>query len=175
MDVPCTAIGFLTEYLFQSESLIRIWICTYVFVFSFFRFQLNHTKCEIAGLLTTLILPALTTWIPFIDDSYGFTGTNCWGISKCNGRHFEVYLILVEDSLYSTFLTISVAAVIIVSYCRGACKQGSLQACHRAAVKAIIPLLVYPIVEICVTVIKGTKNIWNVPRNFDLCGFMFIT
>ena len=164
-NVPCTAIGFLTEYLFQSESLIRIWICTYVFVFAFFRFQLNHSKCEITGLLITLILPALTTWIPFIDNSYGLTGTNCWVITKCNGQHMDgtVYLILIEDSLYSTFLIISamMVAAVIVSFCRGACKQGSLQVCHQAAVKAIIPLLVYPIVEICVTVIKGTKNIYT--------------
>ena len=163
--VPCAAIGFLTEYLFQSESLIRIWICSYVFGFAFFRFQFNRTRCELTGLLIVLILPALTTWIPFIDNSYGLTGTNCWVITKCNGRHFEgyLYLILIEDSLYSTLLIISsvMVAAVVISFCRGAFKQGStLQECHRAAVKAIIPLLVYPIVEICVTVIKGVKNIY---------------
>ena len=164
-DVPCAAIGFLSEYLFQSESLIRVWICAYVFVFAFFRLHLNLVKHEIAGLLTVLILPAFTTWIPFIGNSYGLAGTNCWVKTRCNGRHVDafVYLIFIEDTMYNVFLLISsvMVAAVIVLFCRGACKQGTLQVCHRTAVKAILPLLLYPIVELCVSVIKSTKNIYS--------------
>ena len=147
----CAAIGFFAQYFAYSKSLAIVWVSFFMFVVAIFKFNLNKPHYEISGVLSVFLLPAVITWIPLVDNTYGLTGTWCWIRSTCNasfplGTPFQLGVSLAPVTLLHVISLAFIAPVILV-FCKGTLTSRSGKHQRRQnfnALRETAPLLVYP-------------------------------
>ena len=76
VDIYCVIVGFLEQY--SSISVLIAITCFTVDIFIQVTFKRNTQKLEVIYLIFIFLFPALTSWIPFIKNAYGFAGAWCW-------------------------------------------------------------------------------------------------
>ena len=147
-NATCTSLGYLNQYFAFSSILASFWICLNIFAVAIFGVKLGH-RLDYVGPVVVFILPLLVSWVPFIDNAFGPTGVWCWIKDRCSmsvadvikfqfGASFGPFAVLYLSSLF-------LIAVIILRFCAGSlCDRGYLQQKKWAALKEVMPLLVYP-------------------------------
>lgn len=152
----CKAVGFLTQY---SSCVVLI----FLFALSFLLFgsivlqkDWTSSKWEILTVLTSLFVPALLSWIPFIHDHYGLSGAWCW-ISAHNATCSLSTVGLVEQIVLwyvpQTLLMLTASSLIVTIVLKlneVRCLKGRdinvPREVHQKALKELLPLLAYPII-----------------------------
>lgn len=76
LDIYCVIVGFLEQY--SSLCVLIALTCFTVNIFIQVTFKRNTQKLEVIYLVFIFLFPALTSWIPFIKNAYGFAGAWCW-------------------------------------------------------------------------------------------------
>ena len=157
----CTAIGFLSQYLGLSKSLVLLWLCLYVFALATFQAQVRN---EVVGLLSVLLIPLVIVWIPFLGDAYGLMGTWCWIKDHCNGTHVQDswYRLAVSDipDLLLHVMSSILIAIVIIIFCKRSLIASPLQRCQQTALKKILPLLLYPALHSVVEAGNTAKDVY---------------
>ena len=165
----CVAIGFIVLYVGISNAIAVFWISFYVFMFAVFNVQLQKRKYEIAGIVVTVFLPSLFSFVPFIHNMYGLTGTWCWVKDSCNnsttgpelGVVFQVGLFLGPGAILCILSLLSIAAVVVLLGKRALKHNSYLQQQHWIALKEVLPLLIYPTLFCFATVVDIARSIYS--------------
>lgn len=85
----CTALGFFDQIASWMELLAITCLTFDLFVKVMF-LNFHTEKYEIAYGLIIFGLPFLFNWIPFINDTYGFSGSLCWISQYVDGNCMEI-------------------------------------------------------------------------------------
>ena len=175
----CKAVGFLTQYSSCAVLFFHFALSLLLFGSIVLQQDWSSYKWEITTFLTSLFVPALFSWIPFIHDHYGLSGAWCW-ISAHNatcslsmaGLYEQIVLWYIPQTLL--MLIASCLIVVIVLNLTEVCcfKARDIKVpreVYQKALKKLLPLLAYPIVFfvintvslICrVTVTANVEQIW---------------
>lgn len=165
----CIAIGFIVMYVSISNAIAVFWISFYVFMFAVFNVQLQKRKYEIAGIVFTVFLPSLFSFVPFIHSMYGLTGTWCW-VKDCScnnsttgklGVVFQVGLLIGPVAILCVFSLLSIAAVAVLLGKRALKHNSYLQQQHWTALKEVLPLLIYPTLFCFATIVDIARSIYS--------------
>ena len=143
----CVVFGFLVQYFGLSSALATIWICINVFLLAICQVKLGQRKFEIAGPLIIFLAPALVSWVPAVNGSYGLTTVWCWIQGRCYKGWKNVAGMMLGASvgpiLVMYLLSLAMIAAIAVRLFAQLQKK-PFKGTHRAALKEVLPLLIYP-------------------------------
>ena len=137
----CIAFGFLIQYFSLSSALSTLWICINVFALSVFNVKAGRCGCEVIGYLIIFFIPCLVFWIPVVSNSFGQTSVWCWIRCSSSGgdslaASLSPIMVLYLISLVMTFVVVMRFLVEL--------KRGRVKDAHKAALKEVLPLLIYP-------------------------------
>ena len=146
----CTANGFFLQYISWVETVVACWINAYVTLLAMLRVKINKRKHEVAGIVLSIFLPLILSWEPLVHNVYGPAGAWCWikvGGDNCttdSGLWYQIGLYY-GPLIFLSALNIAEVLGVAVKLWVGACQtDGSLQRCHIAAIKEVIPICIYP-------------------------------
>ncbi len=157
LDGLCAAAGFFVQLTVSQLILVLAWILTYLFLLIVCKYPANSKKQEIAGLVITLGLPLLVTWLPFKHNLYGQAGAWCWiMVTNADCGHLIVegvvyqLLLFYGPQVILVLLSFVVFVIVAVTLAIQSCKH-SRDGAHyqispnQQAIKEAVPLLLYPI------------------------------
>lgn len=148
----CTFGGMIVQYAGLVQTVAAFWICLYLFVVVVLRStRFRQRGFEAAGVVSTLLVPVMFTWEPFLtpSESYGISGTRCW-IKDITCREnsttayiYTLTIVIVPHILLtlSGFLLMAMALLTLVKRMH----QKVLQRQQWLAIKDILPLAPYPL------------------------------
>ncbi len=180
----CPLFGFALEYFMWVKLLFTVCLVFHFFVLAMY--LKNLYKLEMVYVLTSILLPLLFVWIPFINRRYGDAGAWCWIVdwkNNCATRN-DHYGIIEQFLLWYGPLFISLTVSIIMAsftfvvlkrraYSRknimeqsetGPLLYSTIQGETRhnqAALKQLLPLLAYPIIFNVLAIIPLINRIYD--------------
>ena len=137
----CVAFGFLIQYFGYSSALATLWICINVFALSVFNVKMGRPSCEVIGYLIIFFIPCLVFWIPVVNNSFGQTSVWCW--IRCSSIS-SLQLMASLGPLVVLYLISLVMIFVVVVRFVVELKRGHMKVAHKAALKEVLPLLIYP-------------------------------
>eukprot|EP00731_Ephydatia_muelleri_P015775 Em0009g199a len=137
----CIAFGFLTQYFGYSSTLATLWICANIFALSVFNVKIGKRGCEVGGYLFMFLLPFLVFWIPVVSNSFGQTSVWCW--IRCSSRGGDSLGASLGPILVLYLISVVMIFVVVVRFLIEL-KRGHVRDAHKAALKEVLPLLIYP-------------------------------
>ena len=137
----CAAFGSLIQYFGYSSALATLWICINVFALSVFNVKTGRRSCEAIGYLVIFFIPCLVFWIPFLSDSFGQTSVWCW--IRCSSDQGNTLAASLGPILALYFTSLVMIIVVVVSFVIEL-MRGHFKVAHKAALKEVLPLLIYP-------------------------------
>lgn len=127
----CTTVAFLDQVVNWMEFLAISCLTFDLFVKSVF-LKFRTEKYELVYMIVIFILPFSFNWIPFIHNTYGFGGTNCWikqyhdmDCSKRNNFGFALRFAIYWIPFYILMAIVIVAYFIAVIKARRRISQYS--------------------------------------------------
>lgn len=181
-EAACRAFGFLSNYFFLCKVSLTFVLCADVFVTKCLRKEFTVTaRWEVAGLVSSLFLPlALFSWLPFIKNSYGLSGTWCSIKDGCNnvtslGRDLAIGASVVPNLALYALSAALVACVVTVGCSNALCRCFRLASFETFASDLV--LLLYPILlcaGYCVAMYT-TVNDNDGPSGFGLMALAAFT
>ena len=174
--VVCKVQAFLTEYSMWMKLLFTISLVFHLFCLAVF--LKNMKNLEIWYVLFSTLFPLLVSWIPFIHNSYGVAGAWCWirdWTGDCATHHYLEGIIEQFTLWYGPLfvsLTISIIATIIIvivllwRVCNAQpikepLLETDLKPKHKEALKELLPLLVYPAIFYCISLLPLVHRIYD--------------
>ena len=140
----CIAFGFLTQYFVYSSTLATLWLCANVFALSVFNVKIGKRgcTCEVGGYLVIFFVPCLVFWIPILNNSFGQTSVWCW--IRCVPQVGSLTFAASLGPLLALYLISVVMVFVVVVKFLIELKRGHVRDAHKAALKEVLPLLIYP-------------------------------
>lgn len=110
----CVFAGFFSQYTSQVELLavIGLVLGLYVNVFS----KKLRKRVEVLSVISVLVIPALVSWLPFIDNSYGKTGPWCWIRERELDCNIHVLGQVLQYLLWYLPLLVAITVVLCVYF-----------------------------------------------------------
>ena len=90
------------------------------------------------------LLPFLVFWIPVVSNSFGQTSVWCW--IRCSSRGGDSLGATLGPILVLYLISVVMVFVVVVRFLIEL-KRGHVRDAHKAALKEVLPLLIYP--EMC--------------------------
>lgn len=164
MRILCGAVGFLIIVTIEIKFLITFWLTFYLFMFAVFSKDLCHL--EPLYVITSVGIPILFDWIPFVNGLYGPVGGWC-SLKNWEGDCVKEMMLLGTIEQYAfvyvpgavlflidhIMIIVTIAVLLYRSYCRPVKvtaehdplleRQAEKQ---KKAFKEILPLILYPII-----------------------------
>ena len=137
----CVAFGFLIQYFSLSSALATLWICINVFALSVFNVKMGRPGCEAIGYLIIFFIPCLVFWIPVVNSSFGQTSVWCW--IRCSSNGGKSLAASLVPILVLNLISLVMIFVVVVRFVVEL-KRGHMKVAHKAALKEVLPLLIYP-------------------------------
>ncbi|KAL5481404.1 hypothetical protein EMCRGX_G021553, partial [Ephydatia muelleri] len=137
----CIAFGFLIQYFSLSSALATLWICINVFALSVFNVTIGKRGCEVGGYIVMFLVPCLVFWIPIVSNSFGQTSVWCW--IRCSSRGGDSLGASLGPILVLYLISVVMVFVVVVRFLIEL-KRGHVRDAHKAALKEVLPLLIYP-------------------------------
>ena len=177
----CESTAFLLEYLVWIKLFFTTCL---LFLFFLIVHLKGFKKLEIGYVLISTLFPLLYTWIPFIRNSFGVSGTWCWIRDWKDDCTTEQYLQGIIELLYGPyfiFLAMIVVAVVVimnVSTRRYKYKTPENEPLvetpehnpTKTAIKGSLPLLAYPIIFIVLALFPLINRVYGPIRYNDTFG-----
>ena len=164
MKVLCGAVGFLISVTIGIKFLITFWLTFYLFMFAVFSKDLY--RLEPLYVITSIGIPILFDWIPFVNGLYGVAGAWCW-IKNWKGdcANDKMLLGTIEQYLFLyapgtvlflidlLMIIVTIGVLLYRSYCRPVKEAAEYDPLlerqakrQKKAFKEILPLMLYPII-----------------------------
>ena len=143
----CIAFGFLIQYFGYSSALSTLWICINVFALSVFNVKAGRCGCEVIGYLIIFFVPCLVFWIPVVSNSFGQTSVWCWircSLQRQESTAGQFQLAATLGPILVLYLISLMMTFVVVMRFLVELKRGHVKAAHKAALKEVLPLLIYP-------------------------------
>ena len=137
----CIAFGFLIQYFSLSSALATLWICINVFALSVFNVTIGKRGCEVGGYIVMFLVPCLVFWIPIVSNSFGQTSVWCW--IRCSSRGGDSLAAFLGPILVLYLISVVMVFVVVVWFLIEL-KRGHVRDEHKAALKEVLSLLIYP-------------------------------
>ena len=166
MKALCGAVGFLVSVTIGIKFIITFWLTFYLFMFAVFSKDLYHL--ELLYIITSIGIPLLFDWIPFVNGLYGAAGAWCW-IRNWKGGCPEDKIMLGTIEQYAfeyvpggllflidlILIIVTIGVLLYRSYCRPVKEAAEYDPLlerqakrQKKAFKEILPLILYPIIFI---------------------------
>ena len=136
-----TLLNVIVNYLIYEYLFLLCWLGFYLFLLAVFRVQLKKTKHEAIGLVTVLVTPLTFLWV----FPWKIRNTLCEATYSLEQIKLVIYYNIPNIS--ASLLSCVFIGAVLITLCRSAQKQDTLQQQHRKAVKETIPLVVFVIVH----------------------------
>ena len=155
----CTGIAYAYQTLWFVQVFTIAWICVYIFALSVLNVALKERNHQVAGICCVILLPLLISWIPFVNQRYGFTRRSyvCWIIDACTDSDIMVgHLMQLFISSLPAALVLAIGLGLLCTVAIKFCKRFGhryLWPQHKMALKEISPLLTYAIFNCVVTIL----------------------
>ena len=182
-DIACQITAFLLEYTAWMKATSTT--CLIFHLFCLAVFLRDFRRLEVFYLVLPLCLPALISWIPFVNHSYGESGAWCWIKSWKGDCVKEKYLegIIEQFALWYgplfLFLSIGIVSVLIILVVliwRGFKNRAPIEEqealitnhereSNKKALKELIPLLIYPAIFYLLNLFPLTHRIYLIFSN----------
>ena len=164
MKVLCGAVGFLVSVTIGIKFIITFWLTFYLFMFAVFSKDLYYL--ELLYVITSIIIPILFDWIPFVNNLYGVAGAWCW-IKDWDGNcpNKKIMLGTIEQYAFEyapggllflidlILIIVTIGVLLYRSYCRPVKKTAEYDPLlerqakgQKKAFKEILPLMLYPVI-----------------------------
>ena len=143
----CRTFGFLSNYFLLCKVSLTFVLCGNVFVTKCLRKELTNTRWEVAGLVSSMFFPlVLFSWLPFIHNSYGLSGTWCSIKDSCNnatslGRDLAIGASIVPNMALYIVSAILVACVVTIACHKALCSYSRRAAFETFAGDVVLLLL----------------------------------
>lgn len=137
----CIAFGFLIQYFSLASALATLWICINVFALSVFGMRAGKRSCELIGCWTIFVVPCLVFWAPIVSNSFGLTSVWCW--IKCSSTGGRSLAASIAPIVILYLISLVLIFVVVVRFFVEL-KRGHVRHAHEAALKEVLPLLIYP-------------------------------
>ena len=162
----CVAIAYAYQTLWFVQVFTVAWICIYVFALSVLQVSMANTKYHVAGLCLILLLPFLISWIPLVNHRYGFSPRSyaCWIIDACTdkmpmvGHMMQLFISSLPAALVLALGLILLCWVGLVFLWR--IRRRYLKPQHWMALKEVIPLLIYAMLNCVVTILSCALHVY---------------
>ena len=157
--VSCKFTAFFMQHCVWVELIFTSWLTLHLFCYIIF-FK-NLKRFEWLYLSSSVLVPLLFDWIPFIHNSYGVSGAwcyirswedNCATVKYIEGIAEQFALFYGPASVFLTLNTIAVVIMFAVSL-RRVCKNSEAENeplndknQYFKVMKQLLPLLAYPII-----------------------------
>lgn len=183
-NCTCAAIGFVTQHLALSKALANLGVCFYIFTVAMFPrdARLQQRKFEVAGVVVTLVLPAVITWVPFVTQNdglghgYGLNGAWCWIREDCAAHSFRFMLALTESvDIVPHAISLVLICIVAGRLCTKTGKVQQTKLC--SALKEVLPLSCFPTLEALALVVGASRGLGfstNVGSNADASTQMIV-
>lgn len=148
----CTFAGFFVEYSTLVEDFIVVWIVFYLlWAVCEAKPKCLGPRCrEICGVFGSFIAAALVSWIPFVNNMYGFGGLSCWIKLTTDGCHDATLGFVYQFTLYYVpmLILVVVSLVIFISLCTLVLYKGIRhgEGCCHQPLTPMFPLFLYAVV-----------------------------
>lgn len=158
--VSCKIVAFIIHYSMWIKLLFTLWLSFHLF--SYVVFLKNFQKLEIVYVTTSVLLPLIHAWIPFIHNKYGLVGAWCYirtWKDDCESEKdlqgiVEVFTLFYGPIIISLILNTFAIFIMFVVMLRRVYKDRQqenvplLTTRHQKlqALKHLLPLLAYPII-----------------------------
>ena len=162
MKALCGAVGFLVSVTIEIKFLITFWLTFYLFMFAVFSKDLYHL--ELLYVITSIGIPVICDWIPFVNGLYAVAGAWCW-IKNWKGDcpNDKIMIGTIEQYAFEyapggllflidlILIIVTIGVLLYRSYCWPVKteydplleRQAERQ---KKAFKEILPLMLYPII-----------------------------
>ena len=134
-----TLLNTMMNYAVYVYLFLLCWLGLYLFLLAVFRVQLKKTKHEAIGLVTVLVTPLTFLWV----FPWKVRNTLCEASYSLEQIKLVIYYNIPNIS--SILLSCAFIGAVLITLCRSARKQDTLQQQHRRAVRETIPLVVFMI------------------------------
>lgn len=153
-------------------------MCLTFHLFLFAVFFKNFQRLELVYVLSSILIPLLHGWIPFIHNSYGMSGAWCWirgWEDDCMTKKYEEGIIEVFALWYGPVIialalnSLGIVVIIITMLCR-AYQQVKSESDKllsrekeqkRKALRQLLPLLAYPVLFFLLMLIPFAHRIYD--------------
>ena len=162
----CTGIAYIYQTLWFVQVLTIAWICIYVFVLTVFEIALKELRHHVAGICSILLLPLLISWVPFAYRRYGFSPKShvCWIIDACTdtepmtGHLMQLFVSALPAAIILA-IGFGLLFTVAIIFCRRV-SQRYLRHQHWSALREVLPLLTYAMVNCVVTVLGCCLHVY---------------
>ena len=166
MKILCGMVGYFLSVAVETKFLVTFWLTFYLFMFAVFLKDLR--RLELFYVITSIGIPLLFDWIPFVNGLYGVAGAWCW-IKNWKGDcandkmllgTIEQYMFLYAPGMALLFIDllmiiVTIGVLLYRSYCRPAKEAAEYDPLlerqakrQKKAFQEILPLILYPIIFI---------------------------
>ena len=179
MKVLCGAVGFILNVTVGIKFIITFWLTFYLFMFAVFSKDLRHL--ELLYVITSIGIPLLFDWIPFVNGLYGVAGAWCW-IRNWKGGCPEDKIMLGTIEQYAflhapgtvlflidlILIIVTIGVLLYRSYCCPVKKAAEYDPLlerqakrQKKAFKEILPLMLYPIIFMILFLPSAIQRIYG--------------
>ncbi len=172
----CTAVAYISQMMESAKLTIVAWIVLYLFVMAVWKVQLNKLWHEVAGLMTTLVIPLLKDWLPLHWNMYGLTGMWCWiklVDDNCDPKYgLAIGLMFAVEYgpvlLISMFTTVCFITMLVRLHKDAAKAEISWRGVSdTSTLKAGLPLITFPIMYMLIFLFRIGHRIYFTVKVMD--------
>lgn len=184
--VGCKIAGFLLQYSLWVKLLFVTILTGYFFFFAIL--ERDFKRFEVVYVIFCVVVPIIPSCIPFIHDSYGFSGAWCWirvyenEQDECArkrylegiGYQFGIWYAPLFLSLsINAILAVIVLALLAFRFCTKKdnphdlllSQSGGSRQQNKRALNQLLPLLAYPIIFYIMTLLPLVNRIYGAINN----------
>ena len=157
-QVMCKMVAFLLVFTMLMKLMFTLWLTFHLFCYVVF-FK-NLKKLEWLYITSSIFLPLLVSWIPFVHNNYGVAGGWCFirettdiCASNTEGT-IEIFALFYGPIVVSLIFSVLAIVVMIVVMVRRAYMNSNteieseplLRSTAKTLLKQLLPLLAYPVI-----------------------------
>ena len=171
--VMCKLVAFLLVFSMLMKLMFTLWLTFHLFCYVVF-FK-NLKKLEWLYIISSVFLPLLVSWIPFIHSNYGVSGGWCFireSMDNCARNTegiIEIFALFYGPIVVSLILSVLAIVIMIVVMVRRAYvnsntqpeKEPLVRSTAKTLVKQLLPLLAYPVIYFTLIVIPVIDRIYD--------------
>jgi len=171
--VMCKMVPFLLVFSMLMKLMFTLWLTFHLFCYVVL-FK-NLKKLEWLYITSSVFLPLLVSWIPFIDNNYGVAGGWCF-IRESNDTCatnsdgiIEIFALFYGPIVVSLIFCMLAIVIMILVMVRRACvssntqteKEPLLRSATKTLLKQLLPLLAYPVIYFTLIVIPVIDRVYD--------------
>ena len=180
--VMCKMVAFLLVFTMLMKLMFTLWLTFHLFCYVVF-FK-NLKKLEWLYITSSIFLPLLVSWIPFVHNNYGVAGGWCFiRESKDNCARntegiIEIFALFYGPIVVSLILSVLAIVVMIVVMARRAYVNSNaqleneplLRSTAKTLLKQLLPLLAYPVIFFTLILIPVIDRIYDATHRTRIPG-----